>query len=63
MGISDETRKKWDDYIEFVVNNQDKLNDIELEILDDCLNRRDKGIDLTVRQSFWLGRMVERLEK
>lgn len=61
MGISNETRNKWDEYIQFIIDNQDKLNDIELSILDSCQNRRDKGIDLSMRQSLWLGRMIKKL--
>ena len=63
MAVSDETREKWDEYIEFVIFNQDPLNDTELEILEKCQDTRDKGLDLSIKQSFWLNKMVKRLEK
>ena len=63
MGISKETREKWDDYIRFVINNQDKLNDWELEFIESVSSFRDKGNDLSFKQSKCLSKIVHKLEE
>lgn len=61
--ISDETRKKWDDkinaIIESVVNLH--LNNWEEEFIDSIQIRRAKGLDLTHKQSKCLNKIYERI--
>lgn len=63
MGISEETRIKWDEYLDFVIDNQDNLNDWELEFIDDMWAKRSRGEDLTIRQSFRLNKIKKRIEE
>ena len=66
--ISNETRKKWDDKIETILQAVElgllklKIQYKEDEFFDSIQIRRSKEIDLTRKQSKWLADIFERIE-
>ena len=49
--ITDETRKKWNDYIQYCIEYNHKLSDRENEFIDSIEIWRNKKKDLTRKQS------------
>lgn len=62
-GISDETRQKWDDKINYCIEQQDHLTEWEMEFIDSLSDWRSKERDLTHKQSKTLNRIFEKVNK
>ena len=62
MGISEHTRTKWDERIEFLLDNGERLTEWEAEFVDSLSIRRSGGRDLTFKQSKILNRIFHRIE-
>lgn len=61
--ISEETRQKWDDKINYCIENQDHLSDWELGFIDSVSSRRDRGEDLTWGQSIKLNQVFAKVDR
>lgn len=55
--ITDEMRQKWNERIEFCIDNQGKLSDWEREFIDSIYGKND----LSIKQSFKLGEIYRRI--
>jgi hypothetical protein len=59
--ISEETKNKWRDKINFCVDNQDKLSEWEMDFIDSIDDWLSKGKDLTHKQTKVLNRIFEKV--
>lgn len=62
VGITEERRQEWDDQIDYCEDFTNMLTDWELGLLDSVLILRDKGEDISRRQSNKLREIARRIE-
>jgi hypothetical protein len=61
--VSEETRKKWAHYIEFLTAHPDWMTFWEMEFTKSIADWLSGGRDLTLNQSFKLGQVFHRVEE
>jgi len=61
--VTDETRNKWDERIAFLFLHSEHTDDWETEFVDSMELIRSRGRDLTLRQSFKLGKIFHKVEE
>ncbi len=61
--ISEQRRKKWVKRINWLIDQQDKLNDWEIGFIESVDRLLETGFDLTLRQSYKLGEIFKRIDE
>ena len=61
--ITDATRQKWRIRTDWLIEQQDKLTDWELGFIEKMDILLDRGMDLTIGQSFKLGEIFKRIDE
>ena len=61
--ITDATRHKWRIRTDWLIEQQDKLTDWELGFIEKMDILLDRGMDLTIGQSFKLGEIFKRIDE
>ena len=61
--LTDATRQKWRIRTDWLIEQQDKLTDWELGFIEKMDILLDRGMDLTIGQSFKLGEIFKRIDE
>lgn len=61
--ISEQTRKKWIKRTNWLIEQQDKLNDWELGFIESVDGLLETEKDLTLKQSYKLGEIFKRIDE
>ncbi len=61
--LTDATRHKWRIRTDWLIEQQDKLTDWELGFIEKMDILLDRGMDLTIGQSFKLGEIFKRIDE
>ena len=61
--LTDATRHKWRIRTDWLIEQQDKLTDWELGFIEKMDILLDRGMDLTIGQSFKLGEIFKRVDE
>ena len=61
--LTDTTRQKWKIRTAWLIEQQDKLTDWELGFIEKMDILLDRGMDLTIGQSFKLGEIFKRIDE
>lgn len=63
MGIGEETRRRWDNRIEYLLSHAEEMTDWEVEFVDCMEDLRSRGVDLSTRQSFKLREIYNHVQE
>lgn len=63
MSISEHTRRRWSDQVQYLLDHAEEMTDWEVEFVDSMEELLSRGADLSMKQSFKLRQIYDDVQE